>query len=101
MVVTGGTGIGGNTNIGGDLNVDGILSVGGNILFGGALTVPNGGTGGTTFTAKGILYGNGVDPVQVTAASSPTTNKNTSYAILTTDIDEVPVWTNEIDGGAF
>jgi hypothetical protein len=101
LVVTGGTGIGGNTYVGGNLNVDGLLSVGGNILFGGALTVPNGGSGNTTFTSKGILYGNGVDPIQVTAASSPSSNANTGYAILTTDIDEIPVWTNEIDGGAF
>lgn len=101
LLVTGGTGISGNANIGGDLNVDGVLSVGGNILFGGALTVPNGGTGKTEFTAKGIVYGNGVGQLGVTAASNPSTNANTGYAILTTNIDEIPVWTNEIDGGAF
>ena len=101
LVVSGGTGIGGNTYIGGNLNVDGLLSVGGNILFGGALTVSNGGTGNATFTTKGILYGNGIDPIQVTAASSLATNVRTGYAILTTNIDEVPVWTNELDGGAF
>ena len=101
LVVTGGAGVGGNTYIGGNLDVTGLLSVGGNILFGGALTVPNGGTGVAEFIAKGILYGNGVDPIQVTAASSPSSNANTGYAILTTDIDEIPVWTNEIDGGAF
>src|SRR5882672_2045862 len=32
-------------------------------------TVPNGGTGLTTLTLNGVLYGNGADPVGVTAAA--------------------------------
>lgn len=39
----------------------------GNISFG-TLGVPNGGTGATTFTSNGILYGNGTSAVGVTAA---------------------------------
>lgn len=31
------------------------------------VTVPNGGTGATSFTANGIIYGNGTSPLQVTA----------------------------------
>lgn len=43
-----------------------------NTLGGSVLTVANGGTGGSSFTSKGILYGNGTSPVQAIAA--PTTS---------------------------
>lgn len=36
----------------------------------GTLTVPNGGTGATSLTANGIIYGNGVGAVQVTTAAN-------------------------------
>ncbi len=35
-----------------------------------ALTVPNGGTGGTTFTSNGLLYGNGAGALQATSAGT-------------------------------
>lgn len=66
------------------------------------LTVEHGGTGVSTLTEKGILYGNGTGVVQVTAASDPgNTNAITSYGVLTTDINNVPVWTDVIDGGSY
>ena len=37
----------------------------------GTLTVANGGTGATTLTLNGILYGNGTSAVQITAAGTP------------------------------
>ncbi len=39
----------------------------GDITLGGTLSVSNGGTGGTTLTTNGVLYGNGTSTVQATA----------------------------------
>ncbi len=46
------------------------LSNAGNITFTGTLPVASGGTGVTSFTANGILYGNGSGPVSVTTPGS-------------------------------
>jgi hypothetical protein len=40
------------------------------LTLGTALTVPNGGTGAGSFTANGILYGNGAGALQVTASAA-------------------------------
>ena len=66
------------------------------------LEVQYGGTGVSTFTANGILYGNTADPVQVTDAAG-TSDASTSFQILTvtSDVDATPVWTDTIDGGSF
>jgi hypothetical protein len=67
-----------------------------------ALGVPQGGTGTTNFTTKGILYGNSTSALQVTAASDMAgTNATTSYGILTTDSSNTPVWTDVIDCGTY
>lgn len=58
-----------------------------------AISVANGGTGATTFTSNGILYGNGTSAVQVTAAG---TNGYFLYSNSGT-----PAWTNTIDGGTY
>ena len=70
------------------------------------LEVQFGGTGVSTFTDKGIIYGNTAGALQVTAAAniaSPGTGTDatTSYQILTVTSTGVPVWTNTIDGGTF
>ena len=70
------------------------------------LEVQYGGTGVGTFTGNGILYGNGTNPVQVTAEAnmaSPGTGSdaNTSFQVLTVTSGGVPVWTDTIDGGTF
>jgi len=67
------------------------------------LEVQYGGTGVSSFTNKGIIYGNGSNALQVTAAWDVTgnTNATTSYGILTTDATGVPLWTDEIDGGTY
>jgi hypothetical protein len=65
------------------------------------LAVQYGGTGAGTFTTNGVIFGNGTDPLQVTAASLPGSNATISYGILTTDVNNVPVWTDTIDGGSY
>jgi hypothetical protein len=65
------------------------------------LAVQYGGTGRSTFTQNGVIYGNTADGLLVTAASNPGSNATTSYGILTTDINNVPVWTDVIDGGSY
>ena len=70
------------------------------------LEVQFGGTGASTFTANGIVYGNAGNPMQVTAAANmanPGTGSDatTSYQVLTVTSTGVPVWTNTIDGGTF
>jgi len=66
------------------------------------LEVQYGGTGVSTFTTDGILYGNGADPVQVTDAAG-TSDTSESFQILTVvgGGDNTPVWTDTIDGGSF
>jgi hypothetical protein len=66
------------------------------------LAVQYGGTGVSTFTTNGILYGDATDPVQVTNAAG-TSDASVSFQILTvtSDVNATPVWTNTIDGGSF
>ena len=70
------------------------------------LEVQYGGTGASTFTTNGIVYGNAASPMQVTAAANmanPGTGNDatTSFQVLTVTSTGVPVWTNTIDGGTF
>ena len=70
------------------------------------LEVQYGGTGGSTWTTNGIIYGNATGALQVTAAANMATpgtgsDVTTSYQILTVTAAGVPVWTNTIDGGVF
>ena len=64
------------------------------------LAVADGGTGVSSFTDNGILYGDGGNALDVTAApgSSPET---TSFQILTANSSGVPKWTTTIDGGTY
>ena len=66
------------------------------------LEVQYGGTGASTFTTDGILYGNAQNPVQVTDAAG-TSDASNSFQILTvtSGSDATPVWTDTIDGGSF
>ena len=70
------------------------------------LEVQYGGTGVSTFTQYGIPYGDGTNPIQVTAAAniaSPGTGSDatTSFQVLTVTSLGVPVWTDTLDGGVF
>ncbi len=64
------------------------------------LTVSQGGTGASTFTSKGIVYGDGTNALAVTAAAG-TADQAWSNQILTTTNAGVPVWTTALDGGQF
>jgi len=57
------------------------------------LVVADGGTGASTFTSNGIIYGNGTGALQATAAG---TNGYFLYSNSGT-----PAWTNSIDGGTY
>ena len=57
------------------------------------LTVGFGGTGASTFTSNGILYGNGTGVINVTAAGTD------GYFLKSNS--GTPTWTNIIDGGTF
>lgn len=76
----------------------GTISTG--IWNGTGISVPYGGTGVNSFTIKGILYGNGSGPIQVTPAAG-TGDSNTTNQILTVDGNGVPVWASAIDGGFY
>ena len=70
------------------------------------LEVQFGGTGVSTFTENGIIYGNTANALQVTAAANMAspgtgTDATTSYQVLTVTSGGVPVWTDTIDGGTF
>ena len=70
------------------------------------LEVQYGGTGASSFTTNGIVYGNAAGALQVTAEAnmaSPGTGSDatTSFQVLTVTAAGVPVWTDTIDGGTF
>ena len=62
--------------------------------------VAKGGTGATTLTSNGIVYGNGTSAVGVTAAGVWDAT-NSIGQILSVNATGVPTWTNTIDGGTF
>jgi hypothetical protein len=59
------------------------------------IAVANGGTGLTTATARGIIYGNGTSAMGVTAAST------IDGSFLREDAAGNPYWSNSIDGGTY
>ena len=65
-----------------------------------ALTVPYGGTGRTTATANGIIYGNGTGVMGVTAAGTWDSTHSVGQ-LLSVNSSGTPTWTNTIDGGTF
>ena len=64
------------------------------------LTVGQGGTGRSTFTTNGLVFGNGTDQMLVTAAAG-TSDQTFSNQILTVTNAGVPVWSSALDGGTF
>ena len=70
------------------------------------LEVQYGGTGISTFTQYGIPYGDGTNPLSVTAAANMAspgtgTDATTSFQVLTVTAGGVPVWSDTLDGGVF
>jgi hypothetical protein len=66
----------------------------------GWLGVANGGTGCSSLTSNGILYGNNTSAVGVTAAGVWDA-ANSVGQLLSVNSSGVPTWTNTIDGGSF
>ncbi len=65
------------------------------------LAVADGGTGVSSFTDKGIVYGDGSSALDVTAAPGGA-DATTSFQILTCGSSNGdPVWTTSIDGGTY
>ena len=60
---------------------------------GNTIEVSYGGTGRTTFTSNGIVYGNGTSQLNVTAAGTD------GYFLYSNS--GTPAWTNTLDGGTF
>lgn len=67
---------------------------------GNIVAVSYGGTGASTFTSKGIIYGNGTGALQVTQAGTWDAT-NAIGQILSVDSSGTPTWTNTVDGGTF
>lgn len=64
------------------------------------LTVGQGGTGRSTFTTNGIIYGNSTEGMLVTNAAN-TSDQSWSNQILTVNDSGVPIWSDSLDGGVF
>lgn len=64
------------------------------------LAVAHGGTGRSTFTSKGILYGNGTGGLQTTAVGTYDSSNNVGQ-LLSVSSNGTPAWTNTLDGGSF
>ena len=65
------------------------------------LTVAQGGTGASTFTTNGIVFGSGTSAMSVTAAAGGAGDQTWSNQILTVTNAGVPVWSSALDGGQF
>jgi hypothetical protein len=68
------------------LDSDGGLTLSGGLSLGSALSVGNGGTGVTSFTSNGILYGNGSSAISIL---SPGTS---GYVLSTNGSNSAPTW---------
>ena len=64
------------------------------------LAVAGGGTGVTTITTNGIVFGNGTSAIGATAAGTWDAT-NLIGPLLSVNSSGVPTWTNEINGGTY
>ena len=81
---------------GGQVIVDDDLSVTGTVTLTNDVAVSHGGTGVSTFTNNGVLYGDGANALDVTAASSAV-----GSILQTAASGGVPAFSNIIDGGTY
>ena len=65
-----------------------------------ALGTAYGGTGASSFTSDGIIYGNGGGALQATVAAG-TSDQLYTNQVLTVTNSGVPVWASAVDGGTF
>lgn len=84
----------GEVEINDNVDLNGTLNVSGAVTLGVDLTVANGGTGRSSFTNNGIVYGDGANALDVTAAGS-------QYDILQAGANGVPEFSAIIDGGTY
>ena len=80
---------------GGTVTVDDNLSVTGTVTLTNDLAVTEGGTGVSSFTDNGVLYGDGSNALDVTAASTA------DGSLLQADSGGAPAFSNIIDGGTY
>ena len=80
---------------GGTVVVDDNLNVTGTVTLTNDLAVTEGGTGVSAFTDNGVLYGDGTNALDVTAASSA------NGSILQANSGAAPAFSNIIDGGTY
>jgi len=85
----------GTTVINDTVDLNGSLDVSGTLTLGTELAVAEGGTGNTSFTDNGVLYGDGSNPLDVTAASSA------NGSLLQADSGAAPAFSNIIDCGTY
>jgi hypothetical protein len=90
--VTSVSGSGGTTGL---TLTGGAITTSGTLTLGGTLAVANGGTGATTFTSNGIIYGNAGGTLQVTAAST-----GANQCLITATAGGAPTWGNCNAGGS-
>jgi hypothetical protein len=81
---------------GGQVTIDDDLSVTGTVTLTNDLAVTHGGTGVSTFTDNGVLYGDGANALDVTAASSAA-----GAVLQTAAAGGVPAFSDVIDGGTY
>ena len=81
---------------GGLVTVDDDLTVTGTVTLTNDLAVAHGGTGASTFTDNGIIYGNAGNALSVTAAST-----NVGSKLQTAASGGVPTWSHIINGGTY
>jgi len=77
------------------VDLNGSLDVSGALTLGTALAVAEGGTGNTSFTDNGVLYGDGTGALDVTAASSA------NGSLLQANSGAAPAFSNVIDCGTY
>ncbi len=84
----------------GQTSITTLGTIGTGVWQGTTITVPYGGTGATTFTAKGVIYGDGTNSLKVTGLGTYD-SVNLVGQFLTVDSNQVPTWTNTVDGGTY
>ena len=87
---------GGTTVINDTVDLNGSIDVSGALTLGTALAVAEGGTGVTSFTNNGVLYGDAGNALDVTAAST-----QVGALLQTASAGGVPAFSNVIDGGTY
>lgn len=84
----------------GQTSITTVGTIGTGTWQGTTVAVGFGGTGATTFTSNGVVYGNGTGALQASAAGTWDAT-NSVGQLLSVNASGVPTWTNTIDGGTF